>query len=488
MLFNKYKVLILFLAILSCKTNFNLGFSEKGSNEDRAFSAINRGDLELFKLYFKKLEDVNIRDNVGNNFLHIAITLKREEFYDYLISEGVSCSSMNKDGRTPRDLAGDENLKKKLEHANKCHVIIDTIKRVDLTALNYLLKSFDIFNEKDQMGHLVLHKSARFLSVPVIEVIKELDKENQIFLKKDINGNNLLHILALHENFYVLESILKFVEDSMLIQEKNAKDQNFLEFAYENKSFNVINETLRRFHFKWDDKFFEKLFKNSNNEVIETLLICDLKNEFLNSLKKDLEKQSIKSKLTYACEKEYWSLLSYFFSKEQIELEDYKEIIIKGFHTENLILLESLNKLGAKFREIKLEGGNKLIHLSHKSLALMKFMLKIFDLGEKNSISETLVHIIAKNKGIPLDILKYSLSLHFDYERAFDANNKTPLEIAIEEGNEKFLDEFLEARKKSITIEYLKKMINFSTDKNKFKFTSKFVTYAQENQGMKDDE
>lgn len=484
----KFKIIILTSLMLGCKNQF-LKNLNKGINEDRAFAALERGDFEIFKAYFEKLENVNVNDNLKNNFLHIAVKLNAKQFYDYLLENGVSASSLNSKGNLPEDLVRSTNendnkiLKEKLKKSRECQLIIDAIKKQEKDVLAYLLKDKNICEIKDPKGDLIIYKACRFLKIDTINLLIDLDKKySHIPLIRDFNNNTILHVLAVQGNVLVTERILDLKEDISKI--KNLDNKTFLDLAYDNLNFKLIKKVLKKiqeFNVILDDNFIENLFKNSDSKIINILFNNDLENLLLKNIKKDFNNKGYIEKFNYACDKRYWSILNYLSSDaSNFKVENYSDILIRATLEGDLELLKNLEKVNAKFKKIKLDNGNKLIHKSLNNLEVLKFMINIFSPEEKNGDGDSIFHLLIYKENLSKDVLSYLFNLKCDYENLKNKDEKTFLEMAIEKKRKDLIKLFLKINHKNLSSFYLSKMSQFCIEKRRKKISKIIIEYLED--------
>ncbi|XP_018025047.2 ankyrin-3-like [Hyalella azteca] len=158
---------------------------------------------KTFKYYLPI--SVNVLDLQNNSPLHYAAQEGNEKLVSFLLEQGASYNTRNKQGKTPNDLSKKDKIIQLFSDVDKLFDAAEEVSN-DFTAL--ISQEFKYINVKNESAKTLLHVvilSGR----SNVNVIKFLLKKGVDKNFPDINGNTPLHYAVENDNFEVVKLLLR---------------------------------------------------------------------------------------------------------------------------------------------------------------------------------------------------------------------------------------------------------------------------------------
>ncbi|XP_055382825.1 nuclear factor NF-kappa-B p110 subunit-like isoform X2 [Condylostylus longicornis] len=199
--------------------------------------------LDKFKLY----DIVNLKNDDGDNCLHVACTFDRSMFIRSLINLGANVNTQNHKGKTPLHIAVEEQFENSI------------IKILDENSYCTRSEKLNIDLANDD-GYTALHVAVKKGNLNIVKKLIEVGKAStKICCSK--NGNNVLHLAVEENNPEIVKYLLDFT--NVRIHEKNTSGCTALSIAQSmgEKGKCLVDAILQR-----TETITNKLYENVKSE------------------------------------------------------------------------------------------------------------------------------------------------------------------------------------------------------------------------------
>ncbi|WP_341816915.1 ankyrin repeat domain-containing protein [Wolbachia endosymbiont (group A) of Agelastica alni] len=199
---------------------------------------------DIFVLPVEKRGDINSAESeYGWTPLHCVVYYNRKDVVSILIDQGADISAKDKDGKTPFEIASEQNhtevanfLSEKQGEYNRS--LLNAVKKRDISEITDLLNRGADVNVKNNRGDTPLHLVARNGH---LEVVEKLIENGANVNEKDIHGETPLHRAAEKGRLEVVE---KLIENGANVNEKDIHGETPLHRAAEKGRLEVVEKLI----------------------------------------------------------------------------------------------------------------------------------------------------------------------------------------------------------------------------------------------------
>ncbi|MFO1130143.1 MAG: ankyrin repeat domain-containing protein [Rickettsiales bacterium] len=201
---------------------------------------------KLISYDIHKKIDINLKDNSGNTFLHLAVIHENTKALEILMNHSkIDPNIQDNNGNTPLHMAIENNSSEMFEKL--ISYSYDKDGKIDI-------------NLKDNLGNTPLYLAVGYNNIKALEILMNHPKIDLNI--QDNNGNTPLHLAVSNDRIKALEILMKHPRIEFNIQDDN--ENTFLHCIVGYKKINMLKIVL-------DSNFNKKIdfdIKNQDNETV----------------------------------------------------------------------------------------------------------------------------------------------------------------------------------------------------------------------------
>ncbi|GBL84803.1 Tankyrase-2 [Araneus ventricosus] len=202
------------------------------------------GDLTEIYALIQSGFDINCQDSRGNTLLHYAGKSENISVIRLLMKFGSIYNVKNREGKTPLQLANNNDTKTVLNLACK---LFKDVKSENIEEVNKCIKlERSLVNAKDNEGHHPLHWAAAKGNITIVKILLEAGADATYVTRK---GNTPLHIATSKGFSRIVEVLLRSVKydelDNFINAQTYGTGATALHVAVENNYWDIVKKLLQ---------------------------------------------------------------------------------------------------------------------------------------------------------------------------------------------------------------------------------------------------
>ncbi|XP_044729552.1 serine/threonine-protein phosphatase 6 regulatory ankyrin repeat subunit A-like [Chrysoperla carnea] len=222
------------------------------TNQEKMFTALEKGNIKNFKKYLRKGADIKARSNMLWTTLHFAAKGPSLEAIKYIINQKFDVNLKDLNGQSPLHIAAAHGRKNTVEFfLTETGICVDDLDKKHRTPLHIaaehnnkevveiLLKNNASTNTKDKRGLSPLHYAIKHNHIIVAKIL--LEKETNVDVNEILGGFTPLHLAAERGH---LQSVNFLLRNGANVNAKTDKEVIPLHLAALNGHLEVVNALI----------------------------------------------------------------------------------------------------------------------------------------------------------------------------------------------------------------------------------------------------